>query len=141
MENSIASDLTKTQELLNLIARRGVLINLIERRGNVLMFCLLNLIGRRTGYIDVLLVLQDRARVEMDTVAYIEHGGALAGGSMLVDGDLALRQTWPLSVYGGKWAHLRSPLVSHHTGPQRVASCWNEGLSLWLGLRVCSISY
>eukprot|EP00903_Cladosiphon_okamuranus_P011146 g10520.t1 len=45
--------------------------------------------------------LRDRARVEMDTVAYIEHGGALAGGSMRVDGDLILRQTWPLSVYGG----------------------------------------
>lgn len=46
-------------------------------------------------------VRQDRARVEMDTVAYVEHGGALAGGSMQVDGDLTLRQTSPLSVYGG----------------------------------------
>ncbi|CAM9305707.1 unnamed protein product [Pylaiella littoralis] len=45
--------------------------------------------------------LRDRARVEMDTVAFIEHGGALAGGSIQVDGDLTLRQTWPLSVYGG----------------------------------------
>lgn len=39
-------------------------------------------------------------------MAYIEHGGALAGGSMQVDGDLALRQTWPLSVYGGKRVYL-----------------------------------
>lgn len=40
--------------------------------------------------------------MEMDTVAYVEHGGGLAGGSMQVDGDLTLRQTWPLSVYGGE---------------------------------------
>ncbi|CAM9550595.1 unnamed protein product, partial [Scytosiphon promiscuus] len=45
--------------------------------------------------------LRDRARIEMDTMAYIENGAALAGASMQVDGDLVLRQTWPLSVYGG----------------------------------------
>lgn len=45
---------------------------------------------------------QDRARIEMDTMAYIENAGALAGASMQVDGDLVLRQTGPLSVYGGK---------------------------------------
>lgn len=44
---------------------------------------------------------QDRAKVEMDAVAYVEHGGTLAGGSVQVDGDLRLRQAWPLSVYGG----------------------------------------
>ncbi|CAN0546236.1 unnamed protein product, partial [Ectocarpus sp. 8 AP-2014] len=46
--------------------------------------------------------LRDRARVEMDTAAYVQHQGALAGASMQVDGDMALRQTWPLSVYGGR---------------------------------------
>ncbi|CAM9611948.1 unnamed protein product, partial [Ectocarpus sp. 13 AM-2016] len=45
--------------------------------------------------------LRDRARVEIDTAAYVQHQGALAGASMQVDGDMALRQTWPLSVYGG----------------------------------------
>lgn len=37
----------------------------------------------------------------MDAVAYVEHGGALAGGLVRVDGDLRLRQASPLSVYGG----------------------------------------
>lgn len=45
----------------------------------------------------------------MDTVAFFEHGGALAGGSMQVDGDLALKQTGPLSVYGGGFLCFSSP--------------------------------
>ncbi len=56
---------------------------------------------RATGFFCGVLLLKDRARVEMDTVAYVEHGGALAGRSLQVDGDLTLRQTCPLSVYGG----------------------------------------
>ena len=38
----------------------------------------------------------------MDTIAYVVHGGVLPGASVQVDGDLSLRQTSPLSVYGGE---------------------------------------
>lgn len=47
------------------------------------------------------LLRQDRARLEMDNLVYFEAGGCLPGGSLFVEGDLSLRQTWPLSVYGG----------------------------------------
>lgn len=47
-------------------------------------------------------MFQDRAKVEMDALAYVEHAGPLAGGSVEVDGDLRMRQTWPLSLYGGR---------------------------------------
>ena len=89
-------------------------------------------------------VPQDRARVEMDTVAYVEHGGALAGGSMLVDGDLALRQTWPLSVYGGKRVRpdMSSLLLGFpsHASPRKTTVFFCK-LLLWLGLRVCPITF
>lgn len=38
----------------------------------------------------------------MDTMGFVEHGGVLAGSSLRVEGDLRLKQTWPLSVYGGE---------------------------------------
>lgn len=82
--------------------------------------------------------------MEMDTVAYVEHGGALAGGSMLVDGDLALRQTWPLSVYGGKRVRpdMSSLLLGFpsHASPRKTTVFFCK-LLLWLGLRVCPITF
>lgn len=32
----------------------------------------------------------------------MEHGGGIPGAALRIDGDLRLRQTWPISVYGGK---------------------------------------
>lgn len=75
--------------------------------------------------------------MEMDTVAYIEHGGALAGGSMQVDGDLTLRQTWPLSVYGGAWVHPYSFFVfSELLRLQRIDSAATKDAALASSLGV-----
>lgn len=54
-------------------------------------------------------------------MAYVEHGGSLPGASLQVDGDLTLRQTWPLSVYGGELKFWVGVLISelessHSTG-------------------------
>eukprot|EP00632_Arachnochrysis_sp_CCMP2950_P014664 CAMPEP_0185695460 /NCGR_PEP_ID=MMETSP1164-20130828/4537_1 /TAXON_ID=1104430 /ORGANISM="Chrysoreinhardia sp, Strain CCMP2950" /LENGTH=334 /DNA_ID=CAMNT_0028362319 /DNA_START=1 /DNA_END=1005 /DNA_ORIENTATION=+ len=45
--------------------------------------------------------LRKRARLEMETVAYVAHDAGLPGRAVFVDGDYVLRQTWPLRAKGG----------------------------------------
>lgn len=45
--------------------------------------------------------LRKRAKLQMETLAFVSHSSPLAGQALFVDGDLELRQRWPLQVKGG----------------------------------------
>ncbi|CAN0345140.1 unnamed protein product [Ascophyllum nodosum] len=60
--------------------------------------------------------LRDRVRMEMDNLAYFEGGSTLAGEALRVEGNFRLRQTWPLSVYGGyTYPYVDDPLLDPGT--------------------------
>ncbi|KAJ8600718.1 hypothetical protein CTAYLR_003929 [Chrysophaeum taylorii] len=45
--------------------------------------------------------LRNRARLEMETIAYSGANSPLPGSALFVDGDYTLRQRWPLRAKGG----------------------------------------
>jgi hypothetical protein len=45
--------------------------------------------------------LKDKARCLFDAVSYISYESGLSLGSVHIDGDIIIRQTWPLEVKGG----------------------------------------
>jgi hypothetical protein len=42
--------------------------------------------------------LRERARVRMESVGYLHYGSGMAGRALDFDGDLELKQAWPLQV-------------------------------------------
>ncbi|RYH30785.1 hypothetical protein EON65_04175 [archaeon] len=50
-------------------------------------------------YLDV--KLNERAKVLFDGVGFVHYEGSTPLQKLSVDGDMMLRQTWPLKVYGG----------------------------------------
>ena len=51
------------------------------------------------SYYDV--KLSSKAKYAFDAVSYFTYDGSSALSKLSVDGDLTLRQTWPLLVLGG----------------------------------------
>lgn len=45
--------------------------------------------------------LNSIAKYTFDAVSFINYEASSAMGKLEIDGDLLLRQTWPLSAYGG----------------------------------------
>ena len=45
--------------------------------------------------------LKDRAQYKFDSVSFLSHDSNLPMGSLSMDGDIIVRQTWPLDVKGG----------------------------------------
>lgn len=45
--------------------------------------------------------LKDRARYKFDAVSYVTTSNPVSMGSLYIDGDISLRQTWPLDYKGG----------------------------------------
>lgn len=45
--------------------------------------------------------LNSIAKYTFDAVSFINYEAGSAMGKLEIDGDLLLRQTWPLSAYGG----------------------------------------
>ncbi|CAM9426130.1 unnamed protein product, partial [Discosporangium mesarthrocarpum] len=71
--------------------------------------------------------LRDRAKVEMDAMTFLDHGGGVPGASLQAEGDVRIRQAWPLSVYGGyRYPYSEDQLLELTTltsaGQARIAS-------------------
>lgn len=45
--------------------------------------------------------LRNRARLEMETIAFSTYASPLSGSALLVDADYVLHQRWPLRAKGG----------------------------------------
>jgi len=50
------------------------------------------------GHVVISWQLRSRANIRMESVAYVSQSSGVAGSSLLVDGDLVLRQAWPFQV-------------------------------------------
>ena len=45
--------------------------------------------------------LKDKARYRFDAVTYLSVDSSVPMGALYIDGDVSVRQTWPLDVKGG----------------------------------------
>ncbi len=58
--------------------------------------------------------LRERARLQFDAIAYHYTSGGVPGQALNVDGNLHLRQTYPLQIGGGyRYPYAEEPLLDH----------------------------